>query len=552
MKKLTALLLAFVMLIGLSTVIFAHGGIGVYMNGVRIEKDGMILSDRTYLPVRALCNSIGLSVEWVEATKSVVLGDKPDFTAYTGVVNIYLNGTLMENAEAVIIDGTTYLPVRALCEKLNMTVEWKEETREVHITYEFDFFNSPGVCELDEDERKQLAVYMNTKLPNGDGFRSALEEMLKADYYSLSAAEQKAGIRELLKEPVYSQVPVKEVPEKKAEYAVNFVQYDSSYDIWQGECAPVWKYEVIMDGKGEEKHLWSVFATDDDKEAVEEFASIVARFPYAVRKVLKRLIYINSFENTTYGKDGTIWVKISYKPKDTYLYPAVANCMGYLLNFELEDMCKTKWMMAELDDVVPVSSFAKRSSVLDLGEFAKLYLSYAENEEMLKEIEALYPERFSVFAAMLYELDSDEYEKYYTYHQKVTNFKYTGVGEETFTISIPNTDLYLTAPNKDRLCPTFEKYTGEDNQKWTRKIHDGHTVIVAYNTDRCLYAVRGKYNPVTEISTTMGGVSEGYSYVVIGEDTIYFTKDKGYLGPGDRYSYLSDDVVKMDIKKVEE
>lgn len=58
-------------------------------------------------------------------------------------VSVYLDGELLEMTDAdgntvtpVIIDGTTYLPVRAISEALELGVTWSEETRSVYLSTE--------------------------------------------------------------------------------------------------------------------------------------------------------------------------------------------------------------------------------------------------------------------------------------------------------------------------------------------------------------------------------------------------------------------------------
>ncbi len=554
MKKLISIILSALMLLSLAPAVFADGGIPCYLNGERIEKDGIIITDRTYLPVRALCERIGINVEWVEATKSVILGEKPSFTAYTGKVNIYLNGKMMENAEAVIIDGSTYLPVRAVCEEMHMNVEWNEETREVYVTYEEDLFTSPGFLALDEKVQDQLAAYLETSLPTGEVFRAHFEEMIKGDYYSMTETEQLDALKAVMREPCCIQAYSKrsEAAQKGAEFTYRLLEYDSSYDVWRGDLQPVWEYEITMDGKGEEKHVWKLISTVQDEEIIKELAEAVSFFPYTFRKHMQRLIYMNDNVNTCYGGGDTIWVKISWIPTSDFIYSSLSNCMGYVLLAAHNDI-QSLWGVNFIDAAIPVSEYGQKNDTLDFGEFVRLYLSVKDDEKLFEELKEVYPNRFRLLAAILYEEDSEEYAQYYKQYQMATNFKYTGEENEAFTISIPNTNLYLTAPKSEgMLYPTFEEYTGEDNQIWTRKTYDGHSVITMVNTNRCLYAMRPHYNPVTQICTTVGGVMDGYSYVIVGEDTVYFTKDKGYLGTDGTSAILSDEPAQLKITPVGE
>ncbi|MBQ8002659.1 MAG: RICIN domain-containing protein [Clostridia bacterium] len=142
MKKLLSLCLVLIMMLSLAPMVQASDNIPVFLNGEQIEKTGIIINDRTYLPVRALCEALGYEVDWVNETRSVVIGAAPEATEKTDAVNIYLDGKKMENAEAIIVNDFTYLPVRALCEALGKDVEWNNEKREVYVTDKVeDVFN---------------------------------------------------------------------------------------------------------------------------------------------------------------------------------------------------------------------------------------------------------------------------------------------------------------------------------------------------------------------------------------------------------------------------
>ncbi|NLM49789.1 MAG: hypothetical protein GX196_02415, partial [Clostridiaceae bacterium] len=148
-KKVVSLLLIVMMAVGFFQVVTADDDI-VY-RGIKIEVDGIRLSPKdangnpvepfikggyTYLPLRALANALGLAVEWDGDTKTVILGEKKPYTETDdGKVKVYLNGQKLNlNPEAIIIAGSTYLPVRAVSEAFGKEVNWIDETSTVVIT----------------------------------------------------------------------------------------------------------------------------------------------------------------------------------------------------------------------------------------------------------------------------------------------------------------------------------------------------------------------------------------------------------------------------------
>ena len=115
-----------------------------------------IYNGTTYLPARAIANVFGANVKWDGKTQSVYIeknqldaqNDTP-FRANTKLetqtvsgseVKIYVDGKLYESTDingnlvpALVINGTTYLPARALCNVFNMPIEWDEYSNSVFI-----------------------------------------------------------------------------------------------------------------------------------------------------------------------------------------------------------------------------------------------------------------------------------------------------------------------------------------------------------------------------------------------------------------------------------
>ena len=114
----------------------------------------------TYLPVRAVSALVGLGVEWEAETQTVKLTTPEDptpatspadgtgdgFTSQTvpallnGSITVTLDGaaqTFHDAQGAVVLpltyNGTTYLPVRAVCGLVGLPVEWVQETSTVKL-----------------------------------------------------------------------------------------------------------------------------------------------------------------------------------------------------------------------------------------------------------------------------------------------------------------------------------------------------------------------------------------------------------------------------------
>ena len=119
-----------------------------------------IIGGTTYLPVRALANALGLGVSWVDHTSTIMLtsnyrppaiggppwrdlSDVPPSTTRRATllfrdITIMLDGQVITPRDAdgnivepFIIDGTTYLPLRALADALGLGVGWVDATSTV-------------------------------------------------------------------------------------------------------------------------------------------------------------------------------------------------------------------------------------------------------------------------------------------------------------------------------------------------------------------------------------------------------------------------------------
>ncbi len=151
------------------TVIAVYNDIKIVVDGTKITPkdvdgnvvDPFIIDGTTYLPVRALANALGQGVEWNQETNSVIIGGKSDsvtnstpsltqstkkgrqsveVTTVYNDIKIVVNGSeIIPNdangniVEPFIIDGTTYLPVRALANALGQEVSWEQSTSTVYI-----------------------------------------------------------------------------------------------------------------------------------------------------------------------------------------------------------------------------------------------------------------------------------------------------------------------------------------------------------------------------------------------------------------------------------
>lgn len=133
MKKLLTLAAA---LIVMTTAVSAAESVNVTVNGASIEAQGVIVDGRTMVPVRGVFEQIGYSVDWDANTKTATL-TKGSNTVEMTQGNMYFtyNGTqITPDVPQQIINGSFMLPLRAVGEAVNADVDWDAETKTASLT----------------------------------------------------------------------------------------------------------------------------------------------------------------------------------------------------------------------------------------------------------------------------------------------------------------------------------------------------------------------------------------------------------------------------------
>ena len=135
MKRIISLLLAIIVLMG--TAVIAEDKITVIINGCTLESDTspVIVEGRTLLPVRAICEAVGANVSFDNETRTVTAKGY-DYTLVLKIgdnsIKLYIGSDDFLESQCdvppMIIDGRTFLPLRALCEAPDSALKEDEET----------------------------------------------------------------------------------------------------------------------------------------------------------------------------------------------------------------------------------------------------------------------------------------------------------------------------------------------------------------------------------------------------------------------------------------
>ena len=116
---------------------------------VAIDEEGttpMIINERTMLPVRAVIEALGGTIDWDGELRQVrmfcrntyvvmTIGDTKAEVFYQGDNYAQLNELLIMDTAPVIRNNRTLLPIRALAETLGADVEWEAETKTVTLNF---------------------------------------------------------------------------------------------------------------------------------------------------------------------------------------------------------------------------------------------------------------------------------------------------------------------------------------------------------------------------------------------------------------------------------
>lgn len=138
MKKIVGLLVLVVMLFSMSFTTLAENTIYVMVDGVYVEFDvkPQIINGRTMVPIRAIFEKMGATVEWNNSTSTAVC-EKGDTVVMMTVdcMDMYVNGQSRKmDVSPVIIDGRTLAPARYVAEAFGGYVEWDQVNNTVLIS----------------------------------------------------------------------------------------------------------------------------------------------------------------------------------------------------------------------------------------------------------------------------------------------------------------------------------------------------------------------------------------------------------------------------------
>ena len=95
-------------------------------NYINFENKPLLINGTTYLPVRFFCEALSAQVNWASETQTVIVTFENDVIRFDiGKTTAYINGSPVDiGGSARLINNLTYLPVRFIAEALGAEVNW--------------------------------------------------------------------------------------------------------------------------------------------------------------------------------------------------------------------------------------------------------------------------------------------------------------------------------------------------------------------------------------------------------------------------------------------
>ena len=138
MKKIISLLLVVGLVLSSATLAFANENeISVYVEGQKVSFDvpPQTINDRTMVPIRAIFEVMGATVNWDNATQTAICTKDNSVVKMTlNIKTEYINDVPYEmDVAPVIVDNRTLAPARYVAEAFGYFLNWDGNTKSVLI-----------------------------------------------------------------------------------------------------------------------------------------------------------------------------------------------------------------------------------------------------------------------------------------------------------------------------------------------------------------------------------------------------------------------------------
>ena len=169
LKRTLIPILSAAMLLTATPISAVDSTISVTVDGTAVEfpdQKPIIRNDRTLVPIRFIAESLGYDVEW-DSTENAALIDDRRVKLWIGTDQAELDGELVKlDTSSVLVNDRTMIPLRAVAETLDCTVDWLAKTKTVQITSGnetsvWDRLSASGIFPMESDESAAWFVKQN-------------------------------------------------------------------------------------------------------------------------------------------------------------------------------------------------------------------------------------------------------------------------------------------------------------------------------------------------------------------------------------------------------
>lgn len=145
MKKRRKFRTAVFVILAVMTVFISHVSFAQEPDEIKIKVDGVLLecdqppvmvNERILVPLRTIFNALYADVEWLEETQTVFASKRfKTISLPIGSSQMFLDGeTIQLDSPAILLNGRTMVPVRAVSEALGAEVLWDQDSNTVIIS----------------------------------------------------------------------------------------------------------------------------------------------------------------------------------------------------------------------------------------------------------------------------------------------------------------------------------------------------------------------------------------------------------------------------------
>lgn len=263
MKKIVSIILSLIMIIGITscgnaadiaentnfTLTMQIDNPIMTVNGTEQNIDDnvttpVIRNERTLVPIRAIIESMGGTVDWEQETQTATLNYGDDeIQLVIDSETAYFNGTANTlDSAPTIINDRTMLPIRFIAESFKFCVNWEQETQTITITKNGSAADNPTI--IPSDTNKTLIAYFSragenygvgvTEIGNTAVIAGYINDAVNADVFEITPKEPYPVGYEDTKTRVQQEMAENARPEFVGEIE-NIDQYDTvylGYPIW--------------------------------------------------------------------------------------------------------------------------------------------------------------------------------------------------------------------------------------------------------------------------------------------------------------------------------